>query len=84
MCFGCRDCCHGNRSGTSFYYIIRFPYEDYSPHAKNVLFLPEMFVQGVRRFGFTAYRAAEAVNSYAVRLAKEQGNVNGLVGGMNP
>ncbi len=43
-----------------------------------------MFVQGVRRFGFTAHRAAEAVNSYAVRLAKEQGHVHGLVGGMNP
>jgi hypothetical protein len=48
------------------------------------LLVPEMFVQGVRRFGFTAHRAAEAVNSYAVRLAKEQGHVHGLVGGMNP
>lgn len=43
-----------------------------------------MLAHSVRRFGSTAYRTAEAANSYAIQLAKAQGHVNGFVGGMQP
>ena len=47
-----------------------------------------MFKQSLRRFTFTAYRAAQLAtkidmaNQYGVRVAKAQGPVDGFVGGM--
>lgn len=49
-----------------------------------------MLLRSVRRFATTAYRTAELAShidasyEYRVHLAKSQGHVNGLVGGMNP
>lgn len=49
-----------------------------------------MFRQSIRRFTMTALRAAElsnridGANQYGVQLAKAQGCVDGLVGGLLP
>lgn len=47
-----------------------------------------MLKQSLRRFTYTAYRAAQLAtkidmaNQYGVRVAKAQGSVDGFVGGM--
>lgn len=52
------------------------------------MFIFRMFRQSIRRFTTTAHRAAETLaqmegpNPYGIQLAKAQGHVNGLVGGM--
>lgn len=49
-----------------------------------------MLSRSVRHFATTAHRAAQLssevniANEYRIKLAQAQGQVNGLVGGMNP